>query len=78
MMETKIILFGSLLDDVGASSIDIILPHDTDSLLSLLQQQYPILNERKFLISVDRKIINGNTAITASSEIALLPPFSGG
>ena len=32
----------------------------------------------KYRIAIDKKIITSNTAITETSDIALLPPFSGG
>jgi molybdopterin synthase sulfur carrier subunit len=39
---------------------------------------YPSIKDAKFVISVDKKITVENTAIDTTSEIALLPPFSGG
>jgi len=51
---------------------------NTDELLAALKQQYPSLGTAKFVVAVDKKIIQGNTALAANSSIALLPPFSGG
>ena len=46
-------------------------------LLELLFQKYPTLVEIDFQIAQNQEIISKNTIITGS-ELALLPPFSGG
>jgi len=77
-MDITILVFGSLADITGANKISVTLEKDTASLLEKMIVMYPLLNNRKFTIAVDKKIINENTIIHSSSEIALLPPFSGG
>jgi molybdopterin synthase sulfur carrier subunit len=77
-MELQITIFGQLTDITGSSSIRIPAVSNTDDLLAGLKQQYPALGTAKFVVAVDKKIIQGNTAITGGSSIALLPPFSGG
>jgi molybdopterin converting factor small subunit len=32
----------------------------------------------KYIIAVDKKVIQENTVISETSNVALLPPFSGG
>jgi sulfur-carrier protein len=73
-----IFLFGQLKDIVGNSRLDLDDIADTDSLTKELKQRFPLLENMKFALSVDRKIISGNTSLNPNSEIALLPPFSGG
>jgi len=51
---------------------------NTNELLSSLNSLYPQLKEMKFTISVNRRIVNNNEPLNADSEVALLPPFSGG
>jgi molybdopterin converting factor small subunit len=77
-MELQITIFGQLTDITGSSNIRIPVVSNTDELLAALKQQYPALGTAKFVVAVDKKIIQGNTEITANSSIALLPPFSGG
>lgn len=79
-METKlnIMIFGQLEDIIGTSVITIEKVSDTVALLEKLYMQYPLLNQKKFLIAVDKKIINGKAEIGETALIALLPPFSGG
>jgi molybdopterin converting factor small subunit len=76
-MQVNIIIFGQLTDILGtALSLDNIA--DTDSLVSVLNKNYPALTDKKYAIAVDKKVINQNTALDATSTVALLPPFSGG
>ncbi len=77
-MELQITIFGQLTDITGSSNIRIPVVSNTDELLAALKQQYPALGTAKFVVAVDKKIIQGTTALTANSSIALLPPFSGG
>jgi molybdopterin converting factor small subunit len=51
---------------------------DTDQLRMELLKKYPLMTDKQFVIAVDKKIVLTNTAIHEKSEIALLPPFSGG
>lgn len=76
-MSVKIILFGKLAEIAGNSvSIDDVV--DTDSLVNALHKDYPEFNNTKYVIAVDKQLINGNTGLNKSSTVALLPPFSGG
>ena len=77
-MEVRILIFGSLTEIVGSNSILFPLEKDSHSLLEKLNSTYPLLKEKKFEIALDKKIIHENTPLHSSSEIALLPPFSGG
>ena len=76
-MSVKIILFGKLADIAGGSvSVDNVA--DTDSLINVLQKDYPGLANAKYVIAVDKQVINENTPLNKKSMVALLPPFSGG
>lgn len=76
-MQTTIITFGQIAE---LSSSKIIFDNlvDTDSLRHKLVETYPALLNIKYAIAVDKKIVSDNTLISETSEIALLPPFSGG
>ena len=76
-MSVKIILFGKLADIAGgAVSVDNVM--DTDSLVNALHKDHPALANTKYVIAVDKQVINGNTPLNKNSMVALLPPFSGG
>lgn len=76
-MSVKIILFGKLADIAGGSvSVDNV--KDTDSMINALHKDYPALTNTKYVIAVDKQVINGNTVLKKNCTVALLPPFSGG
>lgn len=73
-----IILFGQLTDITGSHTITVNGTADTDSLVREVNKLFPSMVNVKYRIAVNKKIISANTEITESSNIALLPPFSGG
>lgn len=77
-MEANIIVFGRLADIIGSDNLVVADTGDTDSLMKELKRRHPALNDTKFLIAVDKKMVTGNILLNSSSTIALLPPFSGG
>ncbi|HEV8272118.1 MAG TPA: MoaD/ThiS family protein [Chitinophagaceae bacterium] len=76
-MSVKIILFGKLADIAG-SSVSVDNVPDTNSLVDSLNKRYPELATTKYVIAVDKQVINENTVLNKKSMVALLPPFSGG
>lgn len=76
-MSLKVIMFGKLVEIAG-SSVSVDDAKDTDSLVHNLNKTYPALATTKYVIAVNKKVINQNTVLDSNSEIALLPPFSGG
>ena len=77
-MSLQIISFGSITDITGGTNFTNPLVADTDTLLSVLKNQFPALAEKKFILAVNAKTISGNTLLSAGDSIAILPPFSGG
>lgn len=76
-MPINIIIFGKLTDITG-SSLPLENIADTNSLVKELHMLYPALADAKYVIAVDKKVVNENTTLTENSIVALLPPFSGG
>ena len=76
-MPVKLIIFGQLAEITGNPLVveDI---HDTDELVNYLLKKFPALASVKFKIAVNRKLVNKKTVVSENSEIALLPPYSGG
>lgn len=70
--------FGLLSEIVGTSTLEVKNIVDTDSLIKKLKNDFPKLADRKFLISVNKQIINANKVVEIGDEVAMLPPFSGG
>ena len=76
-MAINIIIFGRLTDIAG-SSLTLENIADTNNLVKELHILYPGLADAKYVIAVDKKVVNENTTLTENSVVALLPPFSGG
>ena len=76
-MSFKIILFGRLADIAG-DSVTVDDVSDTDGLVKTLHESYPGLAEVKYVIAVNKQVINANTILNNNSMVVLLPPFSGG
>lgn len=76
-MSLKIILFGHLADIAG-NIISVENASDTDSLVKALHNKYPALADKKYVIAVDKQVVNENTVLKNDNVVALLPPFSGG
>ena len=78
----KISLFAILREVVGEREITITVPSGVtvSYLNNEILKKYPQLNSfsNKFVTSVNCKVTTGDTIITSSDEIALLPPVSGG
>lgn len=71
-------LFGCLIEAVGAQQINIEEVNDLEGLRNKLLQRYPQLQKFSFVTAVDKKIIKGNVLLNAQTQVALMPPFSGG
>ena len=78
----KVRLFANLRELVGEKQITITVPSGVTVgyLNNEILKKYPQLKSfsNKFVTSVNCKVTTGNTIITSSDEIALLPPVSGG
>jgi molybdopterin synthase sulfur carrier subunit len=77
-MQVKIILFGQLTDITGDDRVAVENISDTDGLVKEINKLYPSMSGVKYIIAVDKKVIQENTVISETSDVALLPPFSGG
>ena len=74
----EVIVFGQLTDIVGREPLRIDEVADTDQLVQVLQQRYPALSGKPYIIAVDKEIVDTNTTLTGNNKVALLPPFAGG
>ena len=78
----KVRLFAILREVVGEREITITVPSGVtvSYLNNEILKKYPQLKSlsNKFVTSVNCKVTTGDTIITSTDEIALLPPVSGG
>lgn len=82
MNETKILLFATLRDYVGARTIQVELPAGATvaDLKELLVSIYPRLSSIRNLMmaAINREYAADDQLIPINAEIALFPPVSGG
>ncbi len=77
------VLFFSSLQDIGAGkelNLDIPSGYKVSDLISNLEAQYPKLKQFRstYRVAVNQELATNDTLIPDGSEVALLPPVSGG
>lgn len=77
-MQVKVLIFGQLTDITGVSEVHLNDVSDRDELIEILNRQFPGLEDSKFAIAIDKKVVVQNTSLADGCIVALLPPFSGG
>lgn len=77
-MPVQVIVFGQLTDIMGHNPVTIDSAADTSDLIEQLNQRYPALVNKPYIIAVDKQIITGHTTLSGNHTVALLPPFAGG
>lgn len=79
-MGINVLLFGSLTEITGESSIRITseMASDVQLLHSYLLEKYPSLATKTFQYAVNQELVDKAHALQDGDEVALLPPFSGG
>lgn len=76
-MQVNVLLFGSLRDRLGFAQQAMEFP-DLASLKNWLHETHPDLAALNYLIAVNQEIVQGNAALQAGDEVAIMPPFAGG
>lgn len=67
-----------IAEKIGSGQIQLTGISSVDELRDSLFEKFPDLKNMKFSIAINKQLASGNAPIPADSEIALLPPFSGG
>ena len=77
----RVLLFGPLRDVAGWRERQVESP-TLSALRQLLAQEDPALGEalggKGVQVAIDQTLVRGEAALTAGSEVAFLPPMSGG
>jgi molybdopterin synthase sulfur carrier subunit len=77
-MTINFLSFGSLTEIVTSGPITSIDFSDSDSVRHYLITKHPRMAEKKFIMAVNKMIIQQNTVLNDFDTVAILPPFSGG
>jgi len=70
--------YGRIKEITGADIIVVQMAENEKDLREKIIRRFPILQNEAFAVAVNRKILSSNETFLPDSEIALLPPFSGG
>ncbi|MCU0399388.1 MAG: MoaD/ThiS family protein [Algoriphagus sp.] len=70
--------FGMVAEKIGNASLELENPGSTEALKNQLFTQFPVLKSMKFSLAVNKKMVVEDCELGSGSEVALLPPFSGG
>lgn len=77
-MQIEVTLFGQLADIAGTQKILLNDIQDTDTLEQKLHEMYPKIASMSYSIAVNKKTIHKNTCFEGDTNVAFMPPFSGG
>ena len=77
-MQVQIVLFGQLTDITGSHTLVLNGVADTNQVVAAVNKLFPAMADVKYIIAVDKKQVQENTALNETASVALLPPFSGG
>ncbi len=77
-MELKIQVFGNLRDIIGSNELVVNDVLSKDELVKMLNTRYAKLSGTKYVVAINRKISVENDSLNEHSEVALIPPYSGG
>ena len=81
----KVLFFGSLREQLGTGELNTVLPNGVETVGQLLQNLQSQGDEWKLalgsgnvLFAVNQDMVDENTTIGDSDEVALFPPVTGG
>lgn len=78
MKKITIKSFGIIAEKMGSQQLEVQSFQDIASLKFWLESAYPELQHLNYSMALNRKLVHGNIIFTEDSELALLPPYSGG
>ena len=81
-MNVRVMLFGALREEAGASEVEWTLPAEARvvDLLQAVADRWPSVGDwgDRLRVSVDLEIVSSQAALHEGAEVALLPPVAGG
>ena len=78
MMKVNVLIFGPLKEVTGTNVCEVNDVRDTNEMIMKMSAMFPGLDKKKFLIAVEKEIVQVNTSLNDNFTVALLPPYSGG
>ena len=77
-MEIQIISFGKISEFIRNQKIEVSDTSNTDELKGYLERSFPMLQNVKYNLALNNKIVQENLPVADRDKVAIMPPFSGG
>ncbi|MFM7216607.1 MAG: MoaD/ThiS family protein [Bacteroidota bacterium] len=77
-MSIRVMLFGPFAEPFPERQVEVKDVVTTNELEACLKSMHAVFQDYSIRIAINRKIVDADTTITATDEVAVLPPFSGG
>ncbi|TAH40412.1 MAG: hypothetical protein EYC69_11420 [Bacteroidetes bacterium] len=74
----KVKVFGRLIEICESNYVEIDFVDSVELLKNSMETRFPLLKQHKYFIAIDKVISGSNDLIKPDSEIAFMPPYSGG
>lgn len=78
MPDITVRLFGQLTDITGSDTITIEQVDTIDELKLKLHREFPAIGHAKYVIAINNETVHENVELSANSNVAIMPPYSGG
>lgn len=76
--EVEVLFFGVLKEVTGIPSLRLWDVSDTNSVKIIIVNRYPLLAKYRYVIALDKQLIDSNCPLHSCHTIAFMPPYSGG
>lgn len=77
-MEIQIIAFGKISDFLSNQTLEISNITNTKELKIYLEKRFPALSGMKYILVLNKNLVQTDVDLNDRDMVALMPPFSGG
>ena len=77
-MRVRVVACGPVSDLFSERVVECTFPATGAQIREQIEDAIPGVERYRFSVAVDESLVTGEEMVTGASEVALLPPFSGG
>ncbi len=74
----KVKVFGRLTEICGSGMVEIDTVESVELVKEIMEHKFPVLKQQNYVVAIDKVIAKSNIVLKPDSEIAFMPPYSGG
>ncbi len=74
----KVKVFGRLTEICGSSLVEIDTVESVELVKEIMENKFPVLKQQNYIVAIDKVIARSSNVVKPDSEIAFMPPYSGG